>query len=423
VDTLTHDGRAPSDYTFPSDETLECPYPFYAAMRSQEPVYKLPEGEVYFVTRWQDIVFVSEHPELFTSSRHSTAATLAGRQEQGGGCPVHHVGEIGFTDAGLSNSEGAEHRLKRQVALKLVAPERLRRFTPYIAEVSNRLIDGFMARGEVEFAWEFGAALPMDVVIAMLGVRRDDELFHRMMAQVPASAVRFISDEALERRRVVGEQMRVFMEREIHERVEAPRDDFISELVAEHMRLTGELPLDYLVAEATTLLFGGLVTTQHMFTNTMQLLLENPEQMARVVADPALVRPMLEESLRLESPFHLTETICTTETELAGVTIPAGAAVYKCWGSGNRDERRFPDADEFRIGRPGLPKQHLGFGRGNHRCLGAPLALLEGTVAFELLLTRCRDWRLDPERNDWTHVRATSFRSLNELHLRFEPAG
>ena len=135
--------------------------------------------------------------------------------------------------------------------------------------------------------------------------------------------------------------------------------------------------------------------------------------MQRVLDDPGLIRPMLDESLRIESPFHLTEMICEADTEIAGVPIPAGAAVYKVWGSGNRDEGRFSDPDAFRIRRPGIGKTHLGFGRGSHRCLGAPLALLEGTIAFEVLLSRCRNIRFAPDQNDWTHVHAVSFRSLN----------
>jgi cytochrome P450 len=323
---------------------------------------------------------------------------------------------------GLSNCDGPEHRLKRSMAPKLVAPERLRRYRSFITTTVNELIDDFIGRGEVEFASEFSTPLPLRVVCEMLGVPRDDALFGRITEQVPASAVRFLSDAEKEVRREVSAEIHEHMRQVIVDRSRHPRDDFLSEFVADHVRRAGTLPLEYVITEATTLLFGGLVTTQHMFTNTMFLLLSHPAEMQRVLDDPALIRPMLDESLRVESPFHLTEMVCEADTEIAGVPIPAGAAVYKVWGSGNRDGDKFPDPDAFRIRRAGIGKTHLGFGRGSHRCLGAPLALLEGTIAFEVLLSRCQNIRFAPNQNDWTHVHAVSFRSLQRLYLQFEEA-
>jgi cytochrome P450 len=421
-----HDHRRPSEFSFPSPETLECPYPFYAAMRRESPVYKLPEREVFFVSRWEDIVFVSEHPELFSSGR-AAEASLGARAASEQACPAYagdgqaEGNEPAFSPAGLSNCDGPEHRFKRKLALKLVSPERLRRYKPYIIRTVNELIDTFIGRGEAEFVSEFAAPLPVRVICEMLGVPRDDDLFARVMEQVPSSAVRFLSGEEQEVRRHVGDQIHEHMRRVISDRHQRPLDDFLSEFVHEHEQRAGVLPLEYVITEATTLLFGGLVTTQHMFTNTMFLLLEHPGELQQVLAEPALMRPMLDESLRVESPFHLTEMLCRKDTEIAGVPIPAGAAVYKVWGSGNRDENKFEDGAAFRIGRPAVTKNHLGFGRGSHRCLGAPLALLEGTIAFEILLSRCRDIRFAPDKNDWTHVPAVSFRSLNRLFLEFDP--
>ena len=402
-----------ADFTFPSADTVECPYPFYETMRREEPVHKLPGEDVYFISRWEDIAFVAEHPELFSPER-PVVDSLGAASVQGG----RARGQV--SDTGLSQCNGPEHRLKRSSALKLVSPGRLRRHREFIATTVDDLLDGFIGDGEVEFSSQFAAPLPMAVICEMLGVPRDDDLFGRVMDQVPTSAVRFLSAAARESRALVSTEMHAYMEQVIRERDAAPRDDFLSEFIAEHRRRTGELPLEYLITEATTLLFGGLVTTQHMFTNTMELLLRSPAEMRRVVDDRSLIRPMLEESLRIESPFHLTETICTADTEIDGVMIPAGSAVYKVWGSGNRDEEKFPHADQFRIGRPAVAKTHLGFGRGSHRCLGAPLALLEGTIGFQILLERCGNLRFAPGRNDWRHVPAISFRSLRQLHLTFE---
>jgi cytochrome P450 len=409
--------RRPADFTFPSPETLECPYPFYAALRRDAPVYRLPGEDVFFVSRWRDIAATIDHPELFSPGRtvQSSLGAVPGSSEAG------PEAAAGFSVHGLANCDGPEHRLKRGVALRLVSPDRLRRFRPFIEQTARQLIDGFAPRGQVELVSEFSTPFPVRVVCEMLGVPPDDELFAGVMGQAPSSAVRFLTAEQRDERRRVNEAMHGYMRRLILTRHSEPQDDFLSELIAEHVRRMGSLPLEYLITEATTLLFGGLVTTQHMFTNAMCLLVSHPDQMQRVLDDPGLIRPMLDESLRVEAPFHLTEMVCRADTELAGAAIPAGAAVYKVWGSGNRDEDTFADPDEFEIGRRAAAKSHLGFGRGPHRCLGAPLALLEGTIAFQLLLTRCRNLRFAPGANDWTHTHVPSFRSLNRLVLEFDP--
>jgi cytochrome P450 len=405
-----------SEFTFPSEDTLECPYPFYSAMRREAPVYRLPDRNVYFVSRWEDIAYTVRHPDLFSPAPDGRSSLGADGASE---CPAGIYGGE-FTREGLSKCDGEEHRRKRSVALKLVSPARMRRYTPFIEQTVSELIDAFASRGEVELVSAFSTPLPVIVVCEMLGVPRDDALFAGVMGQAPASATRFLSAAELEERRRVGGEIHEYMQRLVLARYDEPRDDFLSELVHEHARALGELPLDYLVVEAITLLFGGLVTTQHMFTNTMQLLLDHPSEMQRVLAEPELIRPMLDESLRVEAPFHLTEMICHGDTEIAGVKIPVGATVYKVWGSGNRDERKFDNPDDFRIGRPGIAKNHLGFGRGGHRCLGAPLALLEGTLAFEQLLARCRNLRFAAGKNDWTHTHVPSFRSLKRLYLEFD---
>jgi cytochrome P450 len=418
----------PGDVVFPSPEVLECPYPFYSALRRDAPVYRLPGRDVFFVSRWQDIAYVAAHPELFSAGRGGQASLgLPPGTVAGSACPVADAEQVErssvkWSSVGLSACDGPEHRAKRSVALKLVAPDRLRGYEPDIERAVSDMIDGFAARGEAELVADFATPLPLRVTCDLLGMPRDDELFLQMMDQVPSSAVRFLSDDERDVRQALGLRLHDHVRRTIVERYENPRADFLSEFIADHVRLAGELPLDYLIVEATTLLFGGLVTTQHMLTNTVFLLLSFPEQLRRVLDDPTLIRPMLDESLRLETPFHLTEMICTADTEIAGVPIPEGAAVYKLWGSGNRDESMFAEPEDFQIGRSGVAKHHLGFGRGSHRCLGAPLALLEGTIAIRALLARLPNLRFAPDKNDWRHVHTTGFRALERLHLRFDPS-
>jgi cytochrome P450 len=159
-----------------------------------------------------------------------------------------------------------------------------------------------------------------------------------------------------------------------------------------------------------------------MIINSMMLLLQNPDQLQKVMQDFTLIPWMLEESLRLESVIQWQERVATRDTEVGGVSIPAGTRLRLVYASANRDPAVFSDPERFDIERDRTRlKQHLGFGNGIHFCLGAPLARLEGEVAFEKLLTRLKNLRLTPN-NDFEHmVSGTHARSLKHLYLAFDP--
>jgi cytochrome P450 len=128
---------------------------------------------------------------------------------------------------------------------------------------------------------------------------------------------------------------------------------------------------------------------------------------------------ILDETLRLDGPATYGPRICTREVNIGGVTLPAGSRVFLAWQSGSRDEKVFECPAQFRPDRPNLAK-HLGFGLGNHRCIGAPLAQVEGEVALKAMFQRFRDIRLSP-KNDYRHdTTLTSMRVLKELHLELE---
>jgi cytochrome P450 len=150
----------------------------------------------------------------------------------------------------------------------------------------------------------------------------------------------------------------------------------------------------YLVTEAVNMLGAAIGTTAHFIANTVLLLLLHPDDLSRVREDSSLLRPLLEEALRVESPVQWSGRVATADTELNGVHIPAGSNLLLMWGSANRDAAVFEDPERFWIGRPGVAKAHVAFGYGMHMCLGAPLARLEAETSIELLLARLRNLRL-----------------------------
>ena len=216
-------------------------------------------------------------------------------------------------------------------------------------------------------------------------------------------------------------QLADYMQEAISARYERGGEDYLSELVAEQVARDGSLDMPYLLAEVTNLFAAGNVTSAHMIASAMRLLLEHPGELRRVHDDRALIAPMLEETMRLESPIQWLQRLTTRPCTLAGVDLAAGTMLLIAWASANRDPERFDSPQRFDIDRAGLVKKQVAFGYGPHRCLGAPLARLEGRVAFDRLLTRLPGLRVHPTRRDDSHVQAPNQRAPTAVHIAFDP--
>jgi cytochrome P450 len=166
-------------------------------------------------------------------------------------------------------------------------------------------------------------------------------------------------------------------------RQRGPADDLVSVIASQQAGEDG-LTTREVVQFAVLLLVAGNETTTNLIGNLVSALLEHPDQLARVAADPALVPAAIEETLRFDPPIQIVFRVATEDTEIAGTRIPRGSFVAPLLGSANRDERQFPDPDRFDVGRN--PQAHVAFGFGKHFCLGAALARLEARVALEALL-------------------------------------
>jgi len=178
---------------------------------------------------------------------------------------------------------------------------------------------------------------------------------------------------------------------------------------------------NYIAVESSVILIGGVLTPAHMMASAMMLLVENPDQLAAVTADPALIPRALEESLRLEAPDQFMPRYVSRDTELGGVEIPAGSLVLLLYASANRDEANFAEAGAFDVRRENA-KQHLAFGKGIHFCLGAPLARMMGRCAFESLLSRLANIRLAPDAGEIEPLESIFNRAPRALPLVFDRA-
>jgi cytochrome P450 len=408
-----------SSFDFFDPKVAEDPYEFYAALRREAPVYPVPGLGFYLVTRYDDVVAVLKQPELF-SNRFAQA--MQGRT----GGPRTELLEIwkqGWmpVDTLLTNDPPSHTRF-RSLVNKAFSARRVAGMDPQIRGIANDLVDAFASAGQVELVRQFAVPLPLTVIADQLGVPREDmPRFKKWSDDAVAPLGQMISPEReLECARSVVESQHYFAAR-LEERKAKPREDVLTDLVT--ARVEGERPLD--TAESLSILQQVLVagneTTTHLIAAAMLLLLRHPDQLERVRRDPSLVPNLVEEVLRLESPVQGMWRVATQATEIAGVSVPAGAFLMLRYAAANRDETRFPDPDRFDVGRENA-RTHLAFGLGIHFCIGAALARKEGAVAFETLLSRLGSIRLAEGKNDFAHAPSILLRGLTALHLEVEPA-
>jgi cytochrome P450 len=269
-------------------------------------------------------------------------------------------------------------------------------------------------RDRADLVAEFAFPLPITVICELLGVPMADRESFRSWSNTVVTGMAAGQSTVGAMQSLAGYITELIADKRRH-----LGDDLLSELIA--VRDGGDrLSERELVAMVFLLLIAGHETTVNLIANGAYLLLTHPDQYQRLRADLSLVPAAVEEFLRYESPVETTTPRFTAEpVEVAGVTIPAGEVVLVALSSANRDEGRFADPARFDIGR--ADSSHLAFGHGIHFCLGAPLARLEGQVAFETLLTRLPGLELAVPRSELAWRPGILIRGLVDLPVRTAP--
>jgi cytochrome P450 len=259
-----------------------------------------------------------------------------------------------------------------------------------VRELAGELVRRWPAEGPVELCEAFTVPLPMMVVAELLGAPRDDwprfrdwaDALLRLSTTVTQSDG---AERAIEEAAVVRHAMAAYLEPLIDERRARPCDDLLSTLVQAEVEGV-RLQRDEVLGFFQILLIAGSETTTNLLGNAVLCLIDEPQALARLRQDEALLPAAIEEVLRYRSPVQAMFRVARHETALGGRVVPAGRVVLAVIGAANRDPRVFGEPDRFDIGRES--NTHLAFGHGLHFCLGAPLARLETRVALPVLLGR-----------------------------------
>jgi cytochrome P450 len=401
-------------------DLLQDPYPYFARLRAEAPVYRSPLTGIVSVSTYELIMEVNRQPLVFSNdfsqALRSGSATASDPDELAilaEGWPVANT---------MLTADPPAHTRYRKLAGQAFTYKRTERMGAYVAQVTNDLIDTFIDRGACEFKSAFANHLPMTVIADSLGVPRSDmDLFHRWS---DAFVVQLggVSDKParLDAARKIVEFQRYFVDK-IEEKRAQPTDDIISDLVHADLAAEGDpRKMDYseLLSILQQLLVAGNETTAHSLTAGLYYLISNPDQMAAVLADPGLIPGFVEETLRFLTPTNNMWRVATRDAEIGGVPVKAGEMILVRYGSGNRDEAHFPQADRFDVTRENA-RSHLAFGAGIHTCIGASLARKEMAIAFPIILERLKNLRFQDGRNSFRYSPNILLRGVLELHLAF----
>jgi cytochrome P450 len=365
-------------------------------------------SRLYTVSRFDAASHVLRHPEIFSSE------VMGGSQPE----VINDEGDIAPTSGALIAHDPPEHTRQRNIVNRGFTPRRIAALEPKIRKNAEELFAGFESRGRCDLMDEFANPLPVSVIADLLGLdpaRRDD--FKRWSTALIVGSTR-PTEGGYASNFDDFREFRSYMTQVIDERRATPGDDLISTLIH-----TGEgegiLDAEQVVSFATLMLAAGSETTTNLIGNAMLALFREPALLRRLQDEPALIPQLIEESLRFDAPVQLTMRLAVRDSDVASVTIPKGSIVAVLLASANRDETRFENADHFDIDRPA--PGHLAFGFGNHFCIGASLARLEGRVALEMILTRLPKLALEGDPDEVERHGSFLIRGPSTLPVRFDP--
>lgn len=406
-------------FSFFGGENVTDPFPLFAQLRASGAVIPIPNplggsGGTWIVTQMEEAIQVLKDHARFTvdpsslDGHQDIRRTLAETAEASAPATF-------FTGKSMLFVDEPDHKRLRGLVSKAFTPRYMESLRPRVQEIADELLDQVQAQGRMDIVKDYAYPLPINVISEMLGVPLEDRDQIRVWSEALARGLGYEKQDP-----AVAAHMSAFGEytaRLVADKRKRPAEDLISQLIA--IEEEGDrLNEDELISMITLLIFAGHETTSNLIATGTLMLLDHPRQWEKLQADPGLVPSAVEELLRFNGPATASgPRYATEDVELGGQRIKKGDIVIPVLKSANRDESRFTDPEELDVAR--RIKRHLAFGHGIHMCLGAPLARVEGDVAFGTLVKRMPNLKLAIPRADIAWHFTLSSQSLASLPVTF----
>lgn len=400
---MTHD---PADLFAPA--VIADPYEYFGRLRETDPIHWNERFQLWVITRYDDLVWLVRHHELFSSAVIRTDQRQPyppiDPEDRGLFEEVRH-----FRADQLVEQDRPAHTTMRGAVHEYFTPTAMESWRPFVRQAVAELLDAVAPRGGMDVLQALAAPLPVRIITHMMGVPNEDRELLRQLAD----KLLYINRGEPYRMKPLMEgirEMMAYVEPKVGRRADHPENDFISVLAAAEKE--GIFTRHQVLVNSALLLFAGHETTMNLICNGTLALLRHPDQWAKLCADPeGLARLATEECLRFDPPVKSTQRIAAADVERHGKQIKKGDRIRWFMAAANRDPRAFPDPDRFDLSRS--PNPHVSFGSGVHYCLGATLARVEGQEVFRALAERFPGMRLATDQLEYQP--SIQFRSLKAL--------
>jgi cytochrome P450 len=374
---------------------IDDPYPFYRALRTDAPVWRVPGRDVYVVSTFALVAEASSRVEDFSSNMRA----LLYRDDEG------LPGRIAFGNVGvdaLATADPPIHKLHREVVFPELVANRMTALEPVIQGLVTECLARTIEDRAVDFMSVVGNVIPITIVSRLIGFPDSDP--DRLLAAAFDSTSLIGATLSLAELEVLvgrASEIETWISEQLAASVPGPRDDILT-AIAQGVT-AGALSEHQGCVVLHTLLSAGGESTSSLLGNAVRMLAEDQKLQTHLRENTELVPAFVEEALRLESPFRFLLRSVPKATSIGGVDIPEGSTVLLFWGAANRDPDVFETPDLVVLNRP-VPRRHVAFGRGIHHCVGAPLARMEARMVLTALLEQTSEIGLDRRSPpEWVH--------------------
>jgi cytochrome P450 family 142 subfamily A polypeptide 1 len=393
------------------------PWEEFRWLRKNDPIHWDEKNQLFVISKYDDLVYISKNAQIFCSGE-GTRPNMP-------------------TKLSIVDMDEPRHGQLRKLINKGFSPRMVSKLEVYFRDMTRKAVDRIAKTGRCDFVLAVSVPLPLELIAELIGIdKKDRDRFHVWSDDMIASDGFYHDPKVMQRATEAFSEYVTYLHDAIEERKKMPRDDLMSILVhakeggllgqdnnhkANAREKVGEADLemagDELLMFLVTLMIAGNETTRNAISGGISALIENPGERQKLVDNPSLIPLAADEIVRYVSPVLNFQRTATQDTELRGKKIKKGQKVLLCYPSANRDEDVFTEPDRFIADRD--PNPHIGFGIGNHFCLGANLARMEIRVVLEEVLRRIPD--LEYTDGPPTMHPSTLVRSFTHMPVRFTP--